>query len=77
MVSDKKITKIVMSADKYSPDMRIAAWFLREGGSEEEWHQACSRLSELPEPIMNNVYVCIRDINRRKIPLESIPGLEF
>jgi hypothetical protein len=75
MPSDQFIREMVLQAAEYPLTLRIAAWFLREGGTESDWIAVCQRESALPEPMMNQIHNDIRDIQRGAYSIASIPEL--
>lgn len=72
---DKAIENLVNQAVKYPFPVRIAAWFVRCGGNEEQWARTSTRLSHLPDPIMNDVRNAIRLIEIGHYNLAAIPSL--
>jgi len=64
---------MVQEAVRCPPAMRVAAWYLRSGGSEVGWSEAWGRLQDLPADFTNQVWNYIRDIERGVYDLALIP----
>jgi len=73
MPTDDEIRAMVHESVRCPPAMRVAAWYLRAGGSESEWSKVWSRLRDLPADFMNQVWNYIRDIERGVYDLALIP----
>lgn len=74
MIEPRLIAEI-KDALLYPMSLRIAAKYVRNGGTEETWQKDVKNLSEIPDPILLQIQNDIRDIERGLRSLEKIPSI--
>lgn len=74
MIEPRLIAEI-KDALLYPMSLRIAAKYVRNGGTEETWHKDVKNLSGIPDPILLQIQNHIRDIELGLQSLEKIPSI--
>jgi len=71
----RKIHQLILGNEKYPFQTRIAAMFIRAGGTEEEWIKLSQTMEfkSLPSPVLVGIHNRIRDIKIGLVKLTDIP----